>query len=342
MLVEAKKEEHNEILDFVFKSFKLLKNNLLIFFIVPIIFLLGSFMYVTYLKEYKFISQATILPTSDNSGVSGLQSLAQQFGVSMQLDKATKGLTSSIMFPEVLKSRLLAKEVLSKNFTTGKFGEDIKLINIIMDNKDKKDWTQREKTIAIDILRSMYDVQVKRNNPLIVINTLTFEAQLSADLGVAFINVLDSIVNNIVKSQIKEKRLFINARIEEVNDQLIKSEEALKDFRIRNRNISSSPSLLLEQERLIRDEEVKTQVFINLKNQYELARIQEVGGGSMFQVLDFPEAAYRPVGLTRKKTYLYAIVFGFFISAILVFTIDWYKSNNEIIRGLLYHARSNY
>ena len=50
----------------------------------------------------------------------------------------------------------------------------------------------------------MYDVQVKRNNPLIVINTLTFEAQLSADLGVAFINVLDSIVNNIVKSQIKE------------------------------------------------------------------------------------------------------------------------------------------
>ena len=99
---------------------------------------------------------------------------------------------------------------------------------------------------------------------------------------------------------------------------------------------------MLEQERLIRDEEVKTQVFINLKNQYELARIQEVGGGSMFQVLDFPEAAYRPVGLTRKKTYIYAIVFGFFISAILVFTIDWYKSNNEIIRGLLYHARSNY
>ena len=202
MLVEAKKEEHNEILNFVFKSFKLIKNNLIVFFIVPIIFLIGSLFYVSYLKDYRFISQATILPTSDNSGASGLQSLAQQFGVSVPLNKATKGLTSSIMFPEVLKSRLLAKEVLSKNFTTYKFGEDIKLINIIMGNKHKKDWTQREKTQAIDILRTMYDVQVKRNNPLIVINTLTFEAQLSADLGVAFINVLDSIVN----SQISDKR----------------------------------------------------------------------------------------------------------------------------------------
>ena len=51
-----------------------------------------------------------------------------------------------------------------------------------MDTRIRKIDTKR-KTIAIDILRSMYDVQVKRNNPLIVINTLTFEAQLSADLG---------------------------------------------------------------------------------------------------------------------------------------------------------------
>ena len=55
----------------------------------------------------------------------------------------------------------------------------------------------------------------------------------------------------------------------------------------------------------------------------------------MFQVLDF----LMSIGLTRKKTYLYAIVFGFFISAIL-FTIDWYKSN-EIIEAY-YNARSNY
>ncbi len=267
---------------------------------------------------------------------------AQQFGVTMPTNKATRGLTSSIMFPEILKSRLLAKEILNKSFTTTKYGKNIKLINILMKNESKKEWTQMEKTIAIDILRGMYNVKVNRNNPLIVINTSTFEAQLSADLGLAFINVLDTLVDKIVKSQIKEKKLFIDARIKDVNNQLTKSEEALKDFRMRNRNISSSPSLLLEQERLIRDEEVKTQIFINLKNQYELARIQEVGNGSMFQVLDFPEAAYSPTGLTRTEIYLYAIIIGFFISASLILIIDWYKSNNDIIRGLFYHTRSDH
>tara|TARA_B100000287_G_scaffold393882_1_gene407510 strand:+ start:7474 stop:8700 length:1227 start_codon:yes stop_codon:yes gene_type:complete len=331
ILNENSKQQQIEIFNIISRSIKLIKTNLLLFFLIPLVFLFSSYIYVKYIKEYNFISQATILPITDNSGMSGIQSLAQQFGVKMPSNKDISGLTSSIMFPEVLKSRMLAKEVLDKSFTTYKFGKNRKLINILMKKPNKKEWTEIEKTIAIDILRSHYSAKVNRNNPLITLKTSTYEAQFSADLGVAIIDVLKSIVDNIAISQIKEKKLFIEARIKDISNQLIKSEEALKDFRMRNRNISSSPTLLLEQERLMRDEEVKTQIFINLKNQYELSRIEEVGGSSMFQVLDFPEAAYSPTGLTPKQIYIYTIAVGFFVSVSFIFAISWYKSNKDFL-----------
>ena len=175
---------------------------------------------------------------------------------------------------------------------------------------------------------------MKRNNPLLLLKISTFEAQFSADLGNAIIEVLKLIVDNINLSQVKEKKLFIDARIKEVSNELINSEEALKDFRIRNRNITSSPTLLLEQERLMRDEEVKTQIFINLKNQYELIRIEEVGGGSMFQILDYPEAPTGPTGIKSTDLYFISIVMGFILSIGIILGLDWYQSNKKAIKTL--------
>ena len=54
-----------------------------------------------------------------------------------------------------------------------------------------------------------------------------------------------------------------------------KLRKSLKDFRQNNRLVIQSPSLLLQQERLIRDVEVQTQLlFITLKSKLELLQIE--------------------------------------------------------------------
>ena len=76
----------------------------------------------------------------------------------------------------------------------------------------------------------------------------------------------------------------------EIEKDLNKAEEDLKLFRDQNRFIASSPALLLEEERLSRDVTVQTEIYISLKNQLELAKIEEVKGGMLFQILDEPES----------------------------------------------------
>ena len=66
----------------------------------------------------------------------------------------------------------------------------------------------------------------------------------------------------------------------------INEEDKLKNFRQKNRNILSSPELLLEQTRLIRNVEVQSQLYITLLSQYELVSIEESENFSFIEILD--------------------------------------------------------
>ena len=60
-----------------------------------------------------------------------------------------------------------------------------------------------------------------------------------------------------------------------VKGDLESSEQTLKAFNEQNRQISS-PALQLEQERLARDVEIQKGIYLTLKQQFELAKIEEV------------------------------------------------------------------
>jgi len=124
-------------------------------------------------------------------------------------------------------------------------------------------------------------------------------------------------VNHIETAKLN--REFIQERQGEVKEILIVSENKLKEFRSKNRKVMDSPQLQLELERLLRDVEIQTQVFITLQQQYELARIEEVKETPSVVVLDkgFPSVyKYSP----KRKLIVILCIFigGFFgISSIL-------------------------
>ena len=109
---------------------------------------------------------------------------------------------------------------------------------------------------------------------------------LSKDLNNAVLNELQSL-NRVFKSNhLSEKIKFIEERIEIVSKDLEKSELDLKTFRENNRQIRSSPSLALSEERYLREVETKKSVFLTLKQQLELAKIEEIQEASIIQILD--------------------------------------------------------
>ena len=129
-------------------------------------------------------------------------------------------------------------------------------------------------------------------------------------------------------SQKVDQRNFISNRIMEIEKDLNKAEEDLKLFRDQNRFIASSPALLLEEERLSRDVTVQTEIYISLKNQLELAKIEEVKEGMLFQILDEPESVGK---LSPKpfRNFFQRIIIGMFFTVFIILSLDWYGKNKK-------------
>jgi len=120
--------------------------------------------------------------------------------------------------------------------------------------------------------------------------------------------------NALFKLLLRLNRVFIEQRQIEVKEQLIESEDALKDFRERNRSIMESPQLQLEMERLMRKVEIKTQVYITLQQQYELASIEEVKETPSALVLDEGTPAMGKDQPKRKRIVFLAMFLGGFLA----------------------------
>ena len=116
---------------------------------------------------------------------------------------------------------------------------------------------------------------------------------MSAALATAIITESDKLQRQFKTHQVTEKRSFIEGRIKDGKAELEAAQEDLKKFRERNRQVQYSPALMLEEERLATETEAKKGIFITLKEQYELAKIEEVEEGATVQVLDEPIAPYK-------------------------------------------------
>ena len=119
------------------------------------------------------------------------------------------------------------------------------------------------------------------------------------------------------------KRLYIEERLIEVSVEMKAKEQTLREFREKNRNMSTSPSLLMQTQEMGREVDLQNSLYVTLKTQYEKAKIDEVERDDMVQLIDGPNI---PAKLTRPRrglSIILALFFGIFLS---IFTI-FFKEN---------------
>ena len=151
---------------------------------------------------------------------------------------------------------------------------------------------------------------------------------LARDLALEVVSELESL-NRYYKGQnVSEKISFIDNRIASVEVELKKSEQALRRFNESNRQISS-PSLQLQLDRFTRNVEVQKEVYLTLKQQQELAKIDAVQERSIFQVLDSPQIPLGPINKNIIMSSLIAIIFGLGLGLIFAF-IRGYANTTDI------------
>jgi hypothetical protein len=182
-------------------------------------------------------------------------------------------------------------------------------------------------TSSLGALGEMLEFDQDPSGLFSVIKATTKEPLFAKELAEVTLAELEAL-NRFYKSQtVNEKTSFIANRIASVENDLKSSETSLKEFNERNRQISS-PALELEQGRLARDVEIQKGIYLTLKQQYELAKIEEVQEASIVQVLDKPQVPLGPTNKNLKRSVLLAGILGIGLGILLGFIRSYLDSND--------------
>ena len=261
-----------------------------------------------FLPKY-YRSTTTILPETEKSklgSLGGLTDLASLAGVNTGEGSLVK------LYPTIIKSEAVLRNVLYARYHSTAFKDSVSLIQY---------WEIEASTpglsyeLALKGLQDDLEVSMDVKTNVVTISTETKEPQLSADIINKVTAELDQFIRTKRRTNASEQRKWIEIRLLEVKGDLERSENALREFREKNRRVIDSPQLLLEQERLIRDVQINTALYGELKKQYELIKIEEIKNIPIINVMDPGRPAAR-----KERPKRIAIVFSTFLFSLVAST----------------------
>jgi len=297
--------------------------------LIPFIAVFLTFTYVQFIQVPQYVSWATVLlPSSGGGNLGGLAGLASQFGVNVPAGKQAD-LSSPSLFPELLRSRTFAEKILDKKFYSKEFDKELSLLAILTHGDEpRKVGKDTLVTQALGSLGQILEFDQDPTSTFSVIKITASEPVFAKKLAEATLAELEAL-HRFYKSQtVNEKTSFIANRISSVEKDLEYSETSLKEFNEKNRQISS-PALQLEQGRLARDVEIQKGIYLTLKQQLELAKIEEVQEASIVQILDKPQVPLGPNNKNLKLSVLFSVVLGLGLGILFGF-VRSYLENNDI------------
>ena len=304
----------------------ILKKNIALILITPTILCTFTIIYVLFIVKPVYTSSATIIPAGGESSMGKMAGMAAQFGISVP----GGGGGPKMVYPEIIKSRTLAKKMLNKRFDTQEFGKKQSLLRLLTyKNEEPEVGTDTLIINGMEAFISSVSVSEDIKSSIVTVSIDASEPKLAADIATALIDELDIHQKQFNTKQAAKKRIFIEARIKDVNVDLVRAEESLKDFRTQNRKYVDSPSLLLEFERLLREVEVQKQLYITLKQEFEMAQIEEVEESDILHILDAPEIPLFRSKPKRSLMVILAGILGLGMGTVLAFGRNWYQNEKE-------------
>ena len=294
---------------------RLLKKSKRTLVISPFVLVSLVSVYVFFLAPSVYTSSAKILPISENnSNLSNLSGLASQFGMNLPTGGEIQW---DELYPEIVRSEKLMEILVQKSFQTEKYQDEQTLLQLLDIENNYRDESSKLK-LAVEDLKEMIIVQKDRLSPVVSLHVEAFEPRLARDLATEVIAESGKILLDLKTKKVQEKRIFIEARIEEVFNALQEAEKAEEQFRLENKNIIQSPTLTMKIKRLSREVELQNSLYVSLKSQFENAKIEEVQEAAMIQIIDGP---LKPVRLTSPRIAISLILALFFGVSFAVFII---------------------
>ena len=200
-----------------------------------------------------------------------LAGLAGQLGLPIMADAAQ----TPRFYAEVIRSRSLRERILTTYFQAPIRGatasDSLSLIQILaVRGDDRADSLEN----GLKKLSNTISVRVDNQTRIIRLTVESRSARLSADIANRFVDYLNDFNAQTRQSQARERRKFVEQRVQDAQRNLTDAEERLKAFYEANRSWQQSPQLVFEEGRLRRQVQMGQELYLSLKREHETARIE--------------------------------------------------------------------
>lgn len=262
---------------------------------IPIIaaILMGG---IAVLRGPEFTATSVFQPHMSEAGLSGLSSLASQFGVPIGSGDAGQ---SPQFYAKLLESEDILRAVASTRFEFEE-GEDEErralsgdLPELYETDGDTPDERLRA---AVEVLHEAVSVQPDLEAGVVELRTRAPWGQLAEQLNARLLELVSDFNQRTRRSNAAAERAFVESRLRQAQDSLLLAESALERFLSDNRTFQTSPALTFEAGRLQRRVDLQQQVYTSLAQLVEQARIDEVRNTPVITIVDRPDGSAEPEG----------------------------------------------
>ncbi len=288
-----------------------------------------------------FTSRISLYPAGELNSQGGalgeFQGLAKSFGL------GSLGSAPTYNIPDIIDSRRLKKDIILKTWNTSEFPTGTNLItfweidkpsifspistlrNLLPGSNTSINMLDKHLHDAILVIDDLINVKEEISG-LISVTVSMQDPILASDIANYIAEYVKNFISAEQKIEASRNRLFIEEQMKEAKFQNEKSEDRLTEFRKKNPLRLDTPSIEMKRERLESAVVENREVYITLRQQFEIAKIDEAKEKLLINILDTAEPAVKK---TRPKRTL-IVVLSFFAGLLLSipFAIYFDRKNN--------------
>lgn len=278
---------------------------------------------ILYFVPNKYCSQASILPSGKGDNLSLLQGLTGLTGLTGLGSENNEN--SSALYPKILNSRQIKKAVFNYRYS---FGDPIQT------GVTLKEYFGT--TIDEHLLRKLDNItsiDLDKSTGLITISVETEYPELSHAILQRYLAELEDYNLYRRKSSARERVNYLKRESVERETELKQAEDDLEQYQMANRNwnMTSDPEILSNLNRKKREILAKSETYLFLVNQYDLAKLEAQKDIPIVRILDNPSLPLVKSGPQRLMiTLLFGLV-GMIAIALFLLIISTFRNSRELI-----------
>jgi len=230
--------------------------------------------------------QTTVLvfPQVTNAAAGNLASIAAQFG----LGNFTGGLSLDF-YSQILVSRSVLDSVLLSHYVT--LGPKVTLLDDL--GYDDGPMAKRLEKGAKKLGKRLA-VNSDESSGLLELTTPGSSPQLAVELADSLISIANRSIASALIVQASYQRQYLEKRLADARQELSDREALLERFYAENRTFQQSPSLIFEETRLKREADLSRDLYGNIRQEYDQARLSEARDVPTLSFVGAPVLPYKP------------------------------------------------